>query len=196
MRLAMATALAILLAGSSAWGHSFPPVRTVVVQVERCEVVLLVGYRPGSGEPTEALLTRAATQPKSQGLDTLRAMLSTQAMSPLTLTVDGVALVPTRVRSKVGTEPGGARPMVVLLVTYALPDGQRLALSSRDPRTTRISWADRGSQRVEIAQAPAQGRWYDGVASFLLNVGPPSGGPTCATSPAIHSSARSSSAAR
>ncbi|MEO8704280.1 MAG: hypothetical protein ABI867_29775 [Kofleriaceae bacterium] len=178
MRLALATALAICLAASSSWGHSFPPVRTVVVQVERCEVVLLVGYRPGSGEASESLLTRAATQPKSQGLEALRAMMTQQAMAPLSISVDGVALVPTKVRAKIGTEPGGARPMVVVLVSYALPAGKALQVTSKDTRTTRISWTDRESSRVMISNAPAQGHWFSGVASFLL----PLTSSPCATS--------------
>ena len=180
--LAMATALAILLAGSSAWGHSFPPVRTVVVQVESCELVLLVGYRPGTGEATDTLLTRAASQPKSQGVEALKSLLSTQAMAPLTIAVDGVALVPTRVRAKIGLEPGGARPMIVLLVSYVLPAGKQLAVSSKDARTTRISWSDRQSKRVVISDAPTQGKWYAGVASFLLTLAPTSGAMSCTTS--------------
>lgn len=183
MRLAVATALAILLAAPSSWGHSFPPVRTVVVQVERCEVVLLVGYRPGTGEAGGSMLTRAATQPKSQGLEALRAMLTQQAMAPLAVSVDGVALVPTKVRAKIGTEPGGARPMVVLLVSYALREGATLQISSRDTRTTRISWADRDSRRVVAPNAPAQGRWFAGVASFLLPLQASPGGSPCVTSP-------------
>jgi hypothetical protein len=174
---AVATALAIALACPAAWAHTFPPVRTVVMQVERCEVVLLVGYRPGTGEASDATLLRAINQPKSQGLDALRAMLAQQALAPLSLTLDGQALVPTAVRTKIGVEPGGARPMIVVLVTYALPAGKQLALSSKEPRTTRISWADRQSQRIEIARAPAQGKWADGVASFLLPMGPA----TCAS---------------
>jgi hypothetical protein len=186
---ALATLLAILLACPAAWAHSFPPVRTVVIQVERCEVVLMVGYRPGTGEATEALLTRAATQPKSQGLDALRAQLAKEALKPLVLTLDGVAQMPTNVRTKIGTEPGGARPMIVMLVTYALPAGKTLAVTSKDPRTTRISWGDRESQRVDLDHAPAQGRWFDGVASFLLDLRS-LGGSACATS---HSSVSRSS---
>jgi len=45
----VAITVAVCMAGQLAWGHSFPPVRTVVVQVERCEVAVLVGFRPGSG---------------------------------------------------------------------------------------------------------------------------------------------------
>ena len=169
--LVLATLLAglgIALAGSSAWGHTFPPVRTVVLQVERDEVVLLVGYRPGSGEATEALLARAASQPKSLALATLRSRMATDAMAPLSLALDGVTLVPTSVRTKLGTEPSGVRPMVVVLVTYRLARGTKLAVSSRDPRTTRISWTDRASGRVAIPEAPSQGKWFSGVASFLL----------------------------
>ncbi|MEJ7597671.1 MAG: hypothetical protein WKG01_07165 [Kofleriaceae bacterium] len=171
--LVLATLLAglgIALAGSPAWGHTFPPVRTVVLQVERDEVVLLVGYRPGSGEPTQALLARAASQPKSLALKTLRSRMATDAMAPLALVLDGVTLVPTSVRSKLGTEPSGVRPMVIVLVTYRVPRGTELAVTSRDPRTTRISWADRDSGRVAISEAPTQGKWFSGVASFLLQL--------------------------
>jgi hypothetical protein len=167
-------------------------VRTVVLQVERCEAVLLVGYRPGTGDATDNLLTRAASQPKSQGLETLKTLMTAQAMAPLTLAVDGLALVPTNVRAKIGLEPGGARPMLVLLVTYALPRGDKLALSSRDPRTTRISWNDRDSRRVVIPDAPAQGKWYAGVASFLLSLASPTSGDSpCATSRSSASSVSS-----
>jgi hypothetical protein len=155
----------------------------VVIQVESCEVVLLVGYRPSSGEASDALLARAAGQPKTQGLDALRTMLAQQAMAPLVISVDGKPLVPTAVRTKIGAEPGGARPMLVLLVTYALPAGSTLSVTSKDARTTRISWADRDSHRVDLQRSAMQGKWFDGVASFLLPMAPSIGGlPSCATS--------------
>jgi hypothetical protein len=181
LKILVATALAITLACPPAVAHKFPPVRTVVIQVERCEVVLFVGYRPGTGEASDATLLRAVNQPKSQGLDALRAMLAQQALAPLSLAIDGVTLVPTGVRTKIGVEPGGARPMVVVLVTYAVPAGSHLALSSKEPRTTRISWADRQSARADLERSAAQGKFYDGVASFLLPLGSPSGGTTCAS---------------
>lgn len=181
------TLLAMLLAVSSAWGHTFPPQRTVVVQVERCEVALLVGYRPGTGEPTEAILARVATQPKSQMLETLRAVMAAFAMAPLSVSLSGAPLVPTTVRAKVGVEAGGARPIVVLLVTYAIPSAGRLEISSKDPRTTRISWQDRGSGRVAELGAPAQGTWFDGVASFLLSLAAPPGDSPCVYSPSSES---------
>jgi hypothetical protein len=181
MRVALATGLAICaaaLAGRAAWGHTFPPVRTVVVQVERCEVALLVGYRAGSSETQQQLVARVASRPKPHALDVLRDVLSAHAMAPLTLHVDGKPLVPTTVRAKVAGEGDAARPMVVLLVTYALPPGKTLALASKDPRRTRISWTDRRSGRVAIAHAPSQRRWFTGMASFLLPLGP-TGGPAC-----------------
>jgi hypothetical protein len=176
--------VAICLAVSAAWGHTFPPQRTVVVQVERCEVAMLVGYRPGTGEPTEAILARVATTPKSQMLDTLRAVMAAFAMAPLSATLDGKPLVPTTVRAKVGVEAGGARPIVVLLVTYAIsPAAGRLEISSKDPRTTRISWQDRGSGRIAELGAPAQGTWFDGVASFLLSLAALPGDSPCVYTP-------------
>ncbi len=180
--LALATLLAMATTVPAA-AHTFPSSRTVVIQVESCEVVLLVGYRPSTGEASDGVLARAVGQPKSQGLDALRTMLGQQAMAPLSITVDGKALVPTAVRTKIGVEPGGARPMVVLLVTYAMPHGRMLALSSKDTRTTRISWADRDSHRVDLSRAAAQGKWFDGVASFLLPMTASPGGPACAAAP-------------
>jgi hypothetical protein len=169
----VAIAVAVLVASPPAWGHTFPPVRTVVVQVETCELAVMVGYRPGTGEPTEAMLARIATQPPGQRLEAARAVMGAYALAPLSFTLDGKPLVPTTVRAKIGVEPGGARPMVVVLVTYAVPVAGKLAISSRDAKATRISWQDRDSHRVDPSQAPAQGRWFDAVASFLLQVGPP-----------------------
>ena len=178
-RLLPATALAICLAGPAAWGHRFPELRTVVVQVEACEVALLVGYQPASGQETATVLKRAASAPKGHGIEALKAQLTTHALAPLTLAVDGAPLAATSAQAKIGVEPGGTRPIVVVLVTYALPRGRALSLVSREGKTTRISWQDRGSGRVEISTAPAQHRWHNGVASFLLELSALTGVSTC-----------------
>jgi len=177
----VATLVAIALAGQPAWGHSFPSVRTVVVQVESCEIALLVGFRPASGDATERILARAVAQPSTRGWDALRQSMGAHAMAPLVVTLDGVALVPTSVRAKVALDDGG-RPMVFVLVTYAAPRAGELAIASKDPRTTRISWQDRDSGRVVLANAPAQARWHDHAASFLLRLAAPAEGPACARS--------------
>jgi hypothetical protein len=170
--------VAICLAALPAWGHSFPPVRTVVVQVEAKELVLLVGYRPGSGPATDTIVARAASQPRSRAPAVLRDVLEAYALAPLAVAVDGVPLRPASIRAKVAIEPATGLPSVVVLVTYALPARGELAISSRDPRTTRISWQDRRSCRVDLATAPAQDRWFTGVASFLLTLAAP-----CVTPP-------------
>jgi hypothetical protein len=183
--LGVATALAISLAGPPAWAHVFPPVHTVVVQVERCELAVLVGYAAGTGEPTERIIARAASQPKSHALDALRTSLTAFALAPLQFTLDGQALAPTAVRAKIGLDGGGTRPMVVVLATFALPRGGELAIRSKDPRTTRISWQDRSSGRIALDRAPAQDHWYTAVASFLLPLSSPlaaTGDSACATS--------------
>jgi hypothetical protein len=180
-RLVVASALAISLAAPPAWGHSFPPVHTVVIQVERCEIAVLVGYTAGSGEPTERVIARAASQPKSHAVEALRDTLTAFALAPLMFSVDGKPLVPTAVHAKLGLDPGGTRPSVVVLATFALPAGDALTIRSKDPRTTRISWQDRASGRVAVERAPAQDHWYKAVASFLLPL-TPSGGPACASS--------------
>jgi hypothetical protein len=173
-------AVAVCLAGQLAWGHTFPPLRTVVVQVEKCEVAVLVGYRPASGESSETLLARIASQPKSLKLEAAKQMLAKEALAPLSFSVDKRPLVPTAVRAKIGVDPGGTRPMVILLVTYALPAGGTLAVTTKEPRSTRISWTDRTSTRVDLDHAPAQGRWFSGVASFLLSLA--AGESACVTS--------------
>ena len=180
----VAIAVAICVAGQSAWGHFFPPVRTVVVQVEDCELAVLIGYRPASGEATDTVLARIASQPKSQQLVAAKNVLAQNALAPLQLSLDKQPLVPTSVRAKIAVDPGGTRPMVIVLVTYTLPAGGTLAVTSKDPRSTRISWTDRNSHRIDLQQAPAQGRWFTGVASFLLSLAPP--GDSCVTSPSSH----------
>lgn len=178
----VATAVAVCLAAASAWGHTFPAVRTVVVQVENCELAVMVGYRPASGEATDAVLARVASQPKSQMVETAKSVLAQQAMGALVISVDGTPLVPTTVRAKLGIDPGGTRPMVVVLVTYSIPRGGALEVKTRDPRSTRISWTDRDSSRVDLERSPAQATWYSGVASFLLTLAAPTGGSVCVSS--------------
>ena len=190
-RLALASAVATALAGPPAWGHTFPPQHTVVVQVERCELALLVGYTPGTGESTERIVARVASQPKSHALDALRSTLTAYAMAPFAVTLDGAPLVPRSVQAKIGFDAGGTRPTVAVLVTFALPGGGALAITSKDPRTTRISWQDRSFGRVLRARAPTQDHWYRSVASFLLPLAPATGGSACASS-ASDSSADSS----
>lgn len=192
-RLLPAIAVATCLAGPSAWGHRFPELHTVVVQVEACEVALLVGFQPASGQDTDVALARAASAPKGLGLAALEAQLARAAMAPLSLSLDGKPLVPTSAQAKIGVEPGGTRPMVVVLVTYPLPPGRSLAVTSREGKSTRISWQDQGSGRVVIPAAPAQGRWHTGVASFLLELSAPTGVSTCGQprSPSSPSSPRS-----
>lgn len=182
LSLASVVAIGLLaLAARPSWGHVFAPLRSIVVQVESCEVALLVGYRAGSREEADSLVARVANQPKSHAASAMRDVLAGFAMSPLTLTVDGRPLVPTTVRAKLGADSPGGRPMVVLLVTYALGAGKQLSLVTRDPRSTRISWTDRESGRIDLDAAPVQGKFYSGVASFLLNLTPTTGGSQCAT---------------
>ncbi|HEX7842003.1 MAG TPA: hypothetical protein VF469_31245 [Kofleriaceae bacterium] len=185
--LAVATLVATSLAGPPAWGHTFPPVHSVVVQVEPCELALLIGYSAGTGEPTERIVARVASQPKSHALEALRTTLTAYAMAPLTVTVDGAPLTPSSVRTKIGFDASGTRPMVVVLATFPLRGGAALAIASKDSRTTRISWQDRSSGRVVQGRAPTQGHWYTQVASFLLPLTSTTGGSSCATSGSLAS---------
>lgn len=179
-------ALAAVVAAKPAWGHTFPPVRTVVVQVERCELAVLVGYRPASGEATDTLLAKIASQPKSQMLHAAKHLFAKAALAPLSFSIGGTPLVPTTVRAKLGLDPSGTRPIVVVLVTFSIPHAGTLAVTSKDPRSTRISWTDRDSGRVDLDHAPAQGRWFTGVASFLLSLTASTGGTACGTTRSSH----------
>ena len=179
----VAIAVAICLAGQLAWGHTFPPVRTVVLHVEGCEVAVLVGYRPASGEATDTLLARLANEPEGQRLAAAKSLLAHQALASLTFSLDGKRLIPATVQAKIGADPTGTKPMVVVLVTFALPSGGDFSVTSRDPRTTRISWTDRSAGRVDPANAPGQAKWFSGVASFLLKLAPSWG--ACDTPPSF-----------
>jgi hypothetical protein len=154
---------------------------------------VLVGYRPGTGEPTDRVLARAAAEANKTPAEGLRDVLTADALGVLDLTLAGRRLAPASIHAKIGIEPGGMRPMVVVLVTYALPTlGGSLLVTSRDPQATRVSWQDRSSSRVSIPDAPAQDHWFPSVAPFLLTVGVTKGDSPCASS-ASPSSARSAS---
>ena len=180
---AAAALAASTLAAPAALAHRFPPVRSVVLQVEPCEVALLVGYRPAAGEGAERTIARVVALPPAEAAEALRDLLGAEAMAPLTVTVDGRPLAPTSVRAKLSREGDGARPAVVVLATYALPAGRSLAVASRAPKTTRISWTDRDSRRVQLDDAPAQGRWSAEAAALSLELLPPPAGAACAASP-------------
>ena len=179
--LALGTAaVAICSALPAAWSHTFAPVHTVVVQVERCEVALLIGYTAGTGEPTERVLARAASQPKPHVLDALKDTLAAYALAPLTIAIDGVAVAPTSMRAKIGLGTEGARPTVVVLATIALPvSAHELTIRSSDPRTTRFSWQDRHSGRIDLPRAPAQDHWFTQAISFALPLRLPAERPGC-----------------
>jgi hypothetical protein len=179
----VASLVAVVAASQVASGHTFSSARTIVVQVERCELAVLVGYQPGTGEASDALLARVGSAPRSRIVETARAMLTSQAMGALTVAADARPLEPTSVRAKLALDPRGTRPQVLVLVTFALPPAARqLTVATRDPRATRISWSDHDSGRVDPGRAPAQGRWYPGVASFLLTLLPSRGDSACARS--------------
>jgi hypothetical protein len=165
-----------------------------VVQVERCELALLIGYAAGTGEPTERIIARAASQPRSHAIDALRDTLTAYAMAALAVSADGKPLAPTSLRAKIGLDVSGTRPIVVVLATFPLPAGATgLAITSKDPRTTRISWRDQSSGRIITDRTPAQDHWFTGVASFLLPVAAASGGSSCASSGSAFSITGSSS---
>ena len=177
---ALATLLAVSLAARGAWGHKFPELRTVVVQAEPCSLALLVSYKPAAGEATEALLARASGAQGAQAVKALRDALAASAMTGMTIAVDGEPLPATSAEAKLAIEPGGLRPMVIMLVAFALPAGKTLSISTRDPHSTRFSWTDRSRGRIASSGAPSQRVWRDGVASFLLPLA--AGDTTCATS--------------
>jgi hypothetical protein len=141
---------------------------------------LLVGYKPAAGEATDAVLAKASGAHGAQGFKALRDALAASAMTALTIAVDGEALVATSAEAKLAVEPGAGRPMVIMLVTYALPAGKTLSISTRDPQSSRLSWTDRSRGRIASSGAPGQRIWRDGVASLLLPLA--AGESTCATS--------------
>jgi len=116
-------------------------------------------------------------------LGAAKSFMTSMAMAPLTFSIDGRPLVPTSVSAKIGVDPSGQKPLLVALVTFAIPArGGDLSVTSKDARSTRISWTDRGSRRVDLGTSPAQNHWFTGVASFLLTLAGPTGAPACATS--------------
>jgi hypothetical protein len=166
----LVTTVAILLMPQPSWGHRFPAHTTVVAQVDDCGVSLLIGWRPASGLPTELLIGQATSTGKVRQADALQQQLSAMALSNVQLIVDGKTLQPGQIDAFVTAEEGSLRPTVLLLANFAVAKSGTVQIKVKDPKTSRISWLDKSSGRVEISQSPAQQKWFDQVASLLLYV--------------------------
>jgi hypothetical protein len=154
-----------------ALGHRAPGGRSVVAQVEPCQLVLLVSWTPPSGDETNALLADAARAPgrRAGAGDRLRALYAARALAPLSIRADGQSLSPRSFEVKlVRDPPRSGRVAAVVLVSFALPPAMvALEIANTDSHRTRFSWVDRSNGRFASPGAPT-GRWSSGVASILL----------------------------
>jgi len=175
-RLAAAALVATGLAvPAGALGHRVPGGRSVVAQIEQCELVLMVAWHPQSGDEADALRVHAARgavkAPRSGdgAAGRLRALYGARAMAPLSIRADGRLLSPRSVEVKLVRDPPGSDRLAgVALVSYELgPDVRGLEIANNDPHRTRFSWVDR-SDREFSSTGLAPHRWTGGLASILL----------------------------
>lgn len=165
---------ALILVGSCvcaarvALGHRAPGGRSVVAQVEPCELVLLVSWIPPSGDEADALLAHAGAAKAEPG-ERLRALYAARALAPLSIRADGQPLAARALEVKlVRDPPRSGRVATVVLVTYALPAAVKtLEIANTDSHRTRFSWVDRSAGRF-TSPGMATGHWESGVASILL----------------------------
>jgi hypothetical protein len=159
-------------------GHQVPGGRSVVAQVERCQLVLLVSWVPSAGAETDAIEAQArmgvGAVPGSGGTAAdpngrLRLLYASRALAPLSIQVDGESMAATSLDVKlVRDPPTSTRVAAVALVTFDLPPVTRsVEIRNRDSHRTRFSWVDRSGGRFQ-APGMAQEKWSSGVASILL----------------------------
>jgi hypothetical protein len=177
--------VAVLVASPvAATAHTFAEQRTVVAQVERDQLVVVVGYQPAAGAESLAAVGQASVRPKGTKSQALRAILAARAVSPLTVSIDGTAVEPTSMRTKVFVDPPGSdRLAVAILLIYDLPAHEIALEVGIADASTEFSWVDRTSCQRTITTAWPARSWVTGVASFLLTVAAPDpGAEPCASS--------------
>ena len=173
-RLSVAAAglVAMSLGLRDASAHRVLGGRTVVVQLERGAIALLVSWKPPGGDLADALAGAGARGPHPR--DRMRALYAERALAPLRVTVDGKPLAPASVEAKLVLDPpGSGRLTGLVLVRFTLPAGARaVSIDNRDARQTRLALADRSGGRFAIAPSLPARRWSTSVASLLLTSRP------------------------
>jgi hypothetical protein len=170
--LATLTAVVVMLLGTrDTRGHTVPGGRTVVVQLDRREIALLVSWKPPP-ELARTLLEVSSAAPDPR--EHLASLYSARALAPLRIAAGGKALVPRSIENKLVVDPpGSGRLSALVLVRFDVPKQARaIAIENRDARETRIALSDRSGGRFEVAPALAGRRWSTGVASLLLTPRP------------------------
>jgi hypothetical protein len=161
-------------ASGVALGHRAPGGRSVVAQVDRCELSLLVSWTPPSGDETSAILADSARAPGPTAATTpgerLRALYTSRALAPLSIRADGRPLAPRSLEVKlVRDPPRSSRLTAVVLVSFSLPPAaETLEIANSDSHRTRFSWVDRSGGRFTSPGTPTS-QWASGVASILLH---------------------------
>jgi len=170
-------------------GHRAPGGRSVVAQVEPCQLVLLVAWFPPAGDEADALMTYATmgnlAAPGTRGAAAdptarLRTLYAARALAPLSIRVDGQSMAATSLEVKlVHDPPSSTRVAAVVLVTFDLPPGGRgVEIANADSHRTRFSWVDRSRGRFVVPGMHA-GKWSSGVASILLQSRSGDSWPSC-----------------
>ena len=171
-RLALLVAIAAAIGVRDAGAHRIVGGRSLVVQLDRGEVELLVSWKPPGGDLADALATSGARGPHPR--DRLRALYTERALAPLRVTADGRPLAPTSVEGKLVVDPpSSGRLAALVLVRFTVPAGARaLAIENRDARQTRLALSDRSGGRYAISPVLPARRWTTRVASLLLTLQP------------------------
>lgn len=166
----LASALATVGPQRNAEAHTDRADRSIVLQVEPSQLVVLLGYRPASGQAMGLLLANAARSAFMMR-DALAWQGTAQALAQIRISVNSQLLTPDRTDAKYQIDDSG-RVAFLLLLQYSLPQAEALALQvdNANPRGTRISWIDRSTNRWLPMSAPTQGKWHSEVASFLLSL--------------------------
>lgn len=159
MKRLSAAAAAILLSTSVAQAHFFPGARDVVVQAEEGSVALLVTYRPSSRTPYPAA---------AHGL--MKALLAIRALQTLNVSLDGRPLEKLEVKL-VEDPPGTGRPLLLVLLSGAVPAGARhLTVDvGEDLEPTSTRWLDRSNGRVTNFGPRPQGVPFQGRGRLVVD---------------------------
>jgi len=134
--------VAVMTFTGSARAHQTESQRSVVVQLEDDEALLLISWTAPSGLLGSLMVARSSLSKAPKA--TLERLMARRALTDLKIEIDGHPVALTGVESKLTLDTSSLhRHTVTLLARISLPAHGTLAVQARGHEVTRLAWSNR-----------------------------------------------------
>lgn len=166
---AFAAVVTLSAASAAASAHNSPARRSIVVQAEANEVVILVSWTAPTGILGKLMIAGAAWgRSNAEGLRALKARAAERALAPLEVELDGAPLALKTAGIKLATLDG--RPSVAVLLTAEISSAAhslRVEVDSRE--ASRILWTDKSDGAMTASRKTPPDQWATGQSPLYIS---------------------------